>query len=160
MDADDSVIKEQAVCAVPDANRCSEGTPFSSVMFVTPPRKKHMPMTRSRLDKIDPSMDDLTTSIWLFCKAIMLTWSCVSLYFALTDRASVLTINSTALPKVAFRRPPSVSPSLTEISSVAKESMAARGIIAKKLRVKTAVALHSSAPAMRPSGTKMRRTLT
>jgi hypothetical protein len=35
-------------------------------MLAIPPRKKHMPRTKSRLERIDPSMDDLTTSSWLF----------------------------------------------------------------------------------------------
>jgi hypothetical protein len=49
---------------------------------------------------------------------------------------------------------------LDEISSVAKDRMAARGMIARKLRRKTSVGLHSDAPAMIPSGTKNKRTLT
>lgn len=72
----------------------------------------------------------------------------------------VLTISSTAFPNVAFSNPPRVSPSLTEISSVANDRMDARGMMAKKLRVKTAVALHSSTPARIPSGTKTSNTFT
>ncbi len=46
-------------------------------------------------------------------------------------------MSSTALPKVAFRSPPSASPRCFEISSVAKDSTAARGMMAKKFRAKT-----------------------
>lgn len=70
------------------------------------------------------------------------------------------TINSTALPNVAFSNPPMASPSLMEISSVAKDKTAASGIMAKKLMVKTAVEFHPMAPAMMPTGTVMRRKLT
>lgn len=68
------------------------------------------------------------------------------------------TISSTALPNVALTKPPRVSPSRAAISSVAKERMAARGMMAKKLRVKTNVGFHSYVPAMSPKGTKTRRT--
>lgn len=70
------------------------------------------------------------------------------------------TINSTALPKVAFRRPPSVSPSFIEISSVANDRTAASGMIAKKLMVKTAVEPQPILPAMMPRGTMTKRKLT
>ena len=50
-----------------------------------------------------------------------------------------LTINSTAFPKVAFRRPPSVWPSLTESSSVAKLNSDAKGMMARKFRMKMTV---------------------
>lgn len=72
----------------------------------------------------------------------------------------ILTINSTALPKVALSRPPRASPSFEESSSVAKERQAARGMMAKKLRMKTTVGLQSIAPEKRPSGTNTSRTLT
>jgi hypothetical protein len=47
-----------------------------------------------------------------------------------------------------------------EISSVAKDSTAARGMMARKLRVKTAVGLQLRIPASRPTGTAMSRKLT
>jgi hypothetical protein len=72
-DAEDRVIREQAVWAVPEANTCSLPLPRSSRMLKMPPRKKHMPITKSRLERIEPSMDDLTTSIWLFRRATILT---------------------------------------------------------------------------------------
>jgi hypothetical protein len=142
MDAEESAMSEHVVCAVADANICSVGTPFSSVILAMPPKRKHMPMTSNRLDKMDPSMDDCTTWIWP------------------SLRATMLTISSTALPKVALSRPPSVSPSFTDISSVANERTAARGMMAKKLRVKTAVGFQPISPAQMPKGTTMRRTLT
>jgi hypothetical protein len=70
------------------------------------------------------------------------------------------TMSSTAFPKVAFIKPPNVCPNLAEISSVAKDSSAARGTMATKLRQKTATGFQPSAPAMMPMGTKTRRTLT
>jgi hypothetical protein len=60
---------------------------------------------------------------------------------------------------VAFRRPPRDSPKLTDISSVANESTAANGIMAKKLMVKTAIGSQCVFPAMMPIGTAMRRML-
>lgn len=71
----------------------------------------------------------------------------------------MLTMSSTAFPNVAFTRPPSVSPRRPAISSVANERTAAKGIMAKKLRVNTHGAPHSSSPAMIPKGTKTRRRL-
>lgn len=64
------------------------------------------------------------------------------------------------MPKVAFNSPPSVSPRRFDISSVAKDRTAAKGIMARKFRVKTAVGSHFSIPAMIPMGTKTRRILT
>jgi hypothetical protein len=49
---------------------------------------------------------------------------------------------------------------LSEISSVAYERTAARGIMAKKLMVKTAVGFQPEAPATMPIGTVTRRKLT
>ncbi len=70
------------------------------------------------------------------------------------------TINSTALPKVAFSRPPRASPKFTEISSVAKERTAARGMMARKFSTKTTTGSHPVSPAMIPMGTKTRSILT
>jgi hypothetical protein len=53
-----------------------------------------------------------------------------------------------------------VSPSFMDISSVAKDSNAASGTMAKKLSTKTAVGFHPIAPEMMPSGTKTSSTLT
>lgn len=50
----------------------------------------------------------------------------------------ILTISSVAFPKLALSRPPSVSPTYKASSSVAKDSMAARGMMAMKLTMKTA----------------------
>jgi len=74
--------------------------------------------------------------------------------------ATMLTINSTAFPNVAFNSPPTVSPTMSASSSVAKLSKAARGIIAKKFMTKMAVGLHFKTPAVIPRGTKIRRTFT
>ena len=72
----------------------------------------------------------------------------------------MLTMSSTALPKVALSSPPKASPTLSEICSVANERTAARGMMAKKLRVKTAVALHPTLGATMPRGMKKSRMLT
>lgn len=69
-------------------------------------------------------------------------------------------MSSTALPNVAFIKPPRVWPSLAESSSVAKLRRAARGMMAMKLRMKTIVGFQDKAPAMMPIGTKTRKTLT
>lgn len=76
-----------------------------------------------------------------------------------TSQCIAHTINSTAFPNVAFSKPPSAWPTLLAISSVAKESTAARGIMAKKLMVKTTVEFQLSAPATIPMGTINRSTL-
>lgn len=75
-------------------------------------------------------------------------------------KSQARTINSTALPNVAFRRPPRASPNLAEISSVANESTEARGIMARKLRMKTVTGSQPLEPATIPTGTKTRNTLT
>ena len=74
--------------------------------------------------------------------------------------AELPTISSTAFPKVAFRRPPSVWPSFTESSSVAKLNKDARGMMAKKFRKKMTVGGQCMAPAMIPNGTKTSKTFT
>lgn len=71
-----------------------------------------------------------------------------------------LTMSSTAFPNVALHSPPNVWPNLADSSSVAKLKREASGTMAMKLRMKTAVGLHPSSPAMMPMGTKTRRTLT
>jgi hypothetical protein len=64
-----------------------------------------------------------------------------------------LTINSTAFPKVAFINPPTVCPSLTLNSSVAKLNKAANGTMAMKLMMKTVVGFAPVAPSTIPTGT-------
>jgi hypothetical protein len=53
-----------------------------------------------------------------------------------------------------------VCPSFALSSSVAKLSRAARGMMARKLTMKTAVGFISKAPKTMPAGTKTNRTLT
>lgn len=141
-DAMDKAMSEQLVWAVTVAKLCSMGRLSRSRMFQMPPSKKHMPSTSSRFDRMDPNMDDCTTSIWPWRSATMLT------------------ISSTALPKVALSRPPMESPRRTEISSVAKDNTAASGMMAKKLSVNTVAALQPREPATMPMGTKTSSTLT
>jgi hypothetical protein len=142
IEAADSANKEHVVCAIALVKVCSVPLPESSFMLTRPPSRKLLPMTRRRLDRMEPSIDDCTTSI--------------SFFF----RATILTMSSTALPKVAFSSPPNVSPSGMEISSVAKDNTAARGIMAMKFSENTAAGLQPSTPAMIPSGTNGSRTLT
>lgn len=59
-----------------------------------PPKKKHMPMTRSKLESMEP-MREVCTMMTSFL-----------------TRAMMATMSSTALPKEALRRPPIVSPVL------------------------------------------------
>lgn len=75
-------------------------------------------------------------------------------------RIRILTINSTAFPKVAFNRPPIVCPNFTEISSVANDNTAASGTIARKFSTKTTVGFQCNIPAMMPNGTNTSKTLT
>ena len=109
------------ILAIANANRLAAVAATVSLKncssLRSPPKKKHMPMTRSKFDRILPISDVLT----------MMTSSCT--------RAMIDTINSTALlrtgqqdsvdiatqtnPNVAFRRPPRVSPTRRAISSVA-----------------------------------------
>lgn len=78
---------------------------------------------------------------WFFCSAMMLTMS------------------STAFPNVALSNPPICGPTASDSSSVANESSAARGTIARKLSTKMAPGGRSKAPAMMPTGTKMSKML-
>mmetsp|Transcript_25567 Transcript_25567/g.58113 ORF Transcript_25567/g.58113 Transcript_25567/m.58113 type:complete len:217 (-) Transcript_25567:92-742(-) len=89
-----------------------------------PPRAKHIPITSSKLLRMLPSRLPCTTSTRPSLNAN-------------TDR-----IISTAFPKVAFRRPPSVSPTAPASSSVAPPSIPARGRMATKFRPKMTSSPH------------------
>ena len=75
-------------------------------------------------------------------------------------KVALHTINSTAFPNVALRRPPSVCPSLADNSSVAKLRSEASGMMARKFSMKMTVGLHPTAPETMPKGTKINSTLT
>ena len=77
------------VCATVVLKYCS--------MRFRPPKKKHMPRTKSKFERIDPISE--------VCTIRILSWKS-----AMTE-----TINSTALPKLALRRPPRVSPTLEQV---------------------------------------------
>lgn len=63
-------------------------------------------------------------------------------------------------PKLAFKRPPRVSPVRRAISSVAKDNMAASGMMAMKLTTKTAIGfMFGMAPSTMPIGAATSRTL-
>jgi len=66
-------------------------------------------------------------------------------------------IISTALPKVAFRRPPTICPVCADIASVAAPRMEASGTMAMKLQPKTIAEFQPISGAIKPSGTKTRR---
>mmetsp|Transcript_3228 Transcript_3228/g.9460 ORF Transcript_3228/g.9460 Transcript_3228/m.9460 type:complete len:293 (-) Transcript_3228:8-886(-) len=110
------------------------------VWFLMPPTKKHMPSTRRRLLRMLPRREPFTTSVRPSLSAK-------------TER-----IISTALPNVAFSRPPMVSPTLMASSSVANPKTAARGRIARKLRAKMTSARPSKmAGARMATGTSVSR---
>jgi hypothetical protein len=67
---------------------------FCSIRF-KPPKKKHIPKTRSKFDNMLPMRD-----VWTMRTSSLM-------------RARMATISSTALPKDAFNRPPIVSPVLS-----------------------------------------------
>lgn len=64
-EAEDSARSEHVVCAVPEGKCCSMPLPSAFLLFRSPPKKKHMPRTSSRFERIEPSIEACTTSIWL-----------------------------------------------------------------------------------------------
>lgn len=73
--------------------------------------------------------------------------------------ATTVTINSVALPKVMLSRPPRDIPTVLASSSVAKLSIEASGISAKKFVTNTVVDDHPRQPERIAKGRNMRRTL-
>lgn len=71
-EADESVMREQAVWATAAEKTCSVPAPLTP-RCLRPPKRKHMPMTSSRLERMEPSMEAWTTSTWLSLRATMLT---------------------------------------------------------------------------------------
>jgi hypothetical protein len=63
-DAEDKASREHVVWAVPEPKRCSMPPPSLFLRFTIPPKKKHMPRTSSRFERMDPSIEACTTSIW------------------------------------------------------------------------------------------------
>mmetsp|Transcript_7043 Transcript_7043/g.16715 ORF Transcript_7043/g.16715 Transcript_7043/m.16715 type:complete len:211 (-) Transcript_7043:108-740(-) len=106
-----------------------------------PPKKKHMPSTKRRLLRMLPSK---------------LPWTTLTRPLRSANTESNI---STAFPKEAFKRPPSVSPTLSESSSVRPPRILASGRMARKFRAKIAWSLHSSFGAAMPKGTVTSRTL-
>mmetsp|Transcript_34500 Transcript_34500/g.64356 ORF Transcript_34500/g.64356 Transcript_34500/m.64356 type:complete len:247 (-) Transcript_34500:223-963(-) len=106
-----------------DCMRAPSGL-YLCVWNLMPPTKKQPPRTRSRLLRMLPSKLPCTTSTRPSCSA------------------KTAKINSTAFPKVAFRSPPSVSPTEAANSSVALPRTAARGRIAIKFNEKIVGSLH------------------
>mmetsp|Transcript_102846 Transcript_102846/g.320460 ORF Transcript_102846/g.320460 Transcript_102846/m.320460 type:complete len:229 (-) Transcript_102846:189-875(-) len=105
---------------------------------VTPPAMKDMPSTSRRLERMLPRSVPFTTLMFPFLSE---------------RRVWTIRIISTALPKVAFSRPPMVSLfSPAASSSVASPMSLARGIMAKKFSQNTKMALHSRKWAATPMG--------
>mmetsp|Transcript_26345 Transcript_26345/g.57201 ORF Transcript_26345/g.57201 Transcript_26345/m.57201 type:complete len:235 (-) Transcript_26345:31-735(-) len=100
-----------------------------------------MPRTSSKFDKMEPIKDCCTTPTRPALMALMVT------------------IISTALPKVALRRPPTICPTCAAKASVEAPSTAARGTIAKKFKAKVGKQPHSRMPEAMPRGTHTSRTL-
>lgn len=69
------------------------------------------------------------------------------------------TVNMIALPKTAFRTPPTHGPNLVDSLATVDASSLASGGIAKILKANTTLGFHASAPAMMPRGTKMKSML-
>mmetsp|Transcript_17153 Transcript_17153/g.36850 ORF Transcript_17153/g.36850 Transcript_17153/m.36850 type:complete len:240 (-) Transcript_17153:314-1033(-) len=108
---------------------------------IKPPAKKDIPSTRSRFESTLPSSVPLTTSN--------------------SPALNVCTVKiiSTALPKVAFRRPPMTSllrPAAN--SSVASPRSLAKGIIATKLKANVAPSPQLLRYAKNPTGQKTSNT--
>mmetsp|Transcript_42531 Transcript_42531/g.114334 ORF Transcript_42531/g.114334 Transcript_42531/m.114334 type:complete len:239 (-) Transcript_42531:7-723(-) len=102
---------------------------------VSPPTKKDMPSTSSRFERMLPSSVPFTTPI---CPA---------------RRVCTVRIISTALPKVAFSRPPNVSFfSPAASSSVASPRIFASGTMARKLSQNSGMSPQSWKCARQPRG--------
>ena len=69
-----------------------------------------------------------------------------------------MTVNSTALPKVALINAPSKSPDSSDNLSDEADTAAESGMMAKKLKIEVEIDLQLYALAARPSGTKTKRT--
>lgn len=91
-------MREQVVCATAAEKTCSVPAP-DWPRCTRPPRRKHMPMTSKRLDRIEPSMDDWTTWIWPSLSATMLT--CTGLA---TTSPHIQTITHNQLDGISKRR--------------------------------------------------------
>jgi hypothetical protein len=159
-DAEATAIKEDIVDATVSLKRCSIPDTMPVRVLWIPPAIKQHPNTKRIFDRMLPSMLDCTILISPFFNATILTFKSKLVRQLVVFMLQVLTISSTAFPKVAFSSPPKVWPSFADISSVANERTAASGTIAKKLRTNTVVGFQPATPAIMPRGTKTRRTLT
>mmetsp|Transcript_53971 Transcript_53971/g.106524 ORF Transcript_53971/g.106524 Transcript_53971/m.106524 type:complete len:201 (+) Transcript_53971:650-1252(+) len=110
-------------------------------LLTKPEAMNAMPKTRSKFERIEPINDCCTT----LTKPALI--------------ALIVTIISTALPKVAFKRPPSICPVCAAKDSVAAPNTAAKGTMAMKFVEKVLIGPHSNSPAQMPNGTKTRRML-
>mmetsp|Transcript_54562 Transcript_54562/g.137765 ORF Transcript_54562/g.137765 Transcript_54562/m.137765 type:complete len:215 (-) Transcript_54562:262-906(-) len=104
-----------------------------------PAAKNAMPKTKSKLDKMEPNKLPCTT----LTKPALI--------------ALIVTIISTALPKVAFSKPPIICPVCAARHSVEAPRIPANGTIAVKLQAKVHAQPHSRFGLRMPSGTKTKR---
>lgn len=102
--------KLEAVCATVMLKNCSTR--------LSPPKKKHIPMTRRRFDNMLPIRDSCTMSTSFLTNAMMDTISSTAL-LSTNQLAVAMIIGRESYPNVAFSKPPIVSPVRKAISSVA-----------------------------------------
>jgi hypothetical protein len=77
-----------------------------------------------------------------------------------SELGACLTINSTALPKVALISPPIKGPHRDARLSEASDMMADNGMMGRKLKTDTRTALHCQVPATKPRGAKASKMFT
>lgn len=111
------------------------------------------------LDRIEPSMDVWTIRSWPWVKAMMPTCACLQHDEEPQTREVGPTMASTALPKVAFNKPPTVWPTFNATCSVASPNKPASGMMARKEMTKSAVAPQPAKWEANESGTAMRTRL-
>jgi hypothetical protein len=73
-EAEDKVMREQVVWAVAEEKTCSRPLP-DSPRWMIPPNKKHIPITKRRLERMLPSIEAWTSSISFRWSATMLTYT-------------------------------------------------------------------------------------
>mmetsp|Transcript_67258 Transcript_67258/g.194500 ORF Transcript_67258/g.194500 Transcript_67258/m.194500 type:complete len:227 (-) Transcript_67258:68-748(-) len=113
----------------------------SAVDFTMPEAMNAMPMTSSKLERIEPIKDCCTT----LTKPALIAFT--------------VTIISTAFPKVALSNPPIICPVCEASASVAPPRTEASGTMAIKLHEKVARGPQSIFPEQMPKGTNTSSTL-
>jgi len=102
-----------------------------------------------------PMRLDCATVICPCITAVMPTWSQDSVSERNELRTGLaLTIISTALPRITFRRPPKTGPARFASLLVDTTIKGAKGMMAKKLRMNVTIGSQLNSPAASPRGTK------